>query len=82
MRCLLWFHSTNAALKTESTLKSALIPCAVIPTPAEITSECGISLLIEDQWIERARAVLGRAECTGCELIFPYEKKRTTETGR
>ena len=79
---LLVFESTNAALKTERALKQARVRCSVIPTPLDITSECGISLLLESQWVERARVALDHAGCKDHELIFPYERKRTDGAGR
>ena len=79
--CLLSFHSTNTALKTERVLKQARVRCAVIPTPLDITSECGISLLLGSRMIDRARAALDSAGCTDYELIFPYEMKSKTDTG-
>ena len=70
------FDSTNIALKAERSLKGAGIPCAVIPTPPEITAECGIALLIRGEWIEKTAAALDTSDGTGCNLIYPYKQKR------
>jgi hypothetical protein len=73
---LIVFESTNMALKAERSLKGAGIPCSVIPTPREITAECGIALLIRGGWVEKTAAALDTPECVGCKLIYPYEQKR------
>jgi len=72
---LLVFDSTSLALKTEKALKEARIPCAVIPTPVEITSDCGISLLLREEWVEEAKEVLASAQCEGHLLVYPFERQ-------
>jgi hypothetical protein len=72
--CLLVFDSTSLALKTERALKEARVPCAVIPTPVEITSDCGISLLVKGKWVEKAKEVLSSARCEGHSLVYPFER--------
>lgn len=70
---LLAFASTNLALKTERALKDAQIPCAVIPTPPEITSDCGISLLLREEWVPKTEEALAAGGCEGYLLVFPFE---------
>lgn len=70
---LVTFDSTNLALKTERALKNAGIPCAVIPTPREITSECGISLLLSEEWVQKTEETLAAGGCEGYSLVFPFE---------
>jgi Protein of unknown function (DUF3343) len=70
---LVTFESTNLALKTERALKDAGIPCAVIPTPREITSECGISLLLREEWVPKTEETLAACGCAGYSLVFPFE---------
>ncbi|MBU1672396.1 MAG: DUF3343 domain-containing protein [Actinobacteria bacterium] len=69
---LLVFESTNIALKTERVLKDAGVTVSVIPTPVEISSGCGISLLIKEAYIQSARAVL--EGCAGYRLLYPYQR--------
>lgn len=71
---LVVFDSTNVALKAERSLKDAGIPCSVIPTPSEITAECGIALLIRGELVEKAAATLDAPSGVGYRLIHPYEK--------
>jgi hypothetical protein len=78
---LLVFDSTNVALKTERTLKEAGVPCAVIPTPVEITSDCGISLLLRGAWVEKAKEALASAGFEGHSLVHPFERRRPESEG-
>jgi Putative Se/S carrier protein-like len=70
---LLSLASTNLALKNERALKDAQIPCAVIPTPPDITSECGISLLLREEWVPKTEETLAAGGCEGYSLVFPFE---------
>jgi len=72
---LLVFDSTNQALKTERLLKFAGVPCTVIPTPVEITAECGIALLFDGKWLETITETLVRLESDGRQLLFPFKRK-------
>ena len=45
------FDSTSQALKAERALKAGGVKCAVIPTPVEFTSGCGIALVVEGDTI-------------------------------
>lgn len=76
---LLVFDTTNMAIKTESMLKAALVPCSVIPTPVEITAECGIALLLDGQWVERAGKLLAGEGSIIYRLLYPYERKSPRE---
>jgi hypothetical protein len=72
---LIVFDSTNMALKAERALKDSGIPCAVIPTPREITTECGITLLIRREWVEKAARTLDAPNGVVYKLVYPYEKQ-------
>lgn len=78
---LLVFDSTNQALKTERLLKSAGVACTVIPTPVEITAECGIALLFDREWIESVSRALESLGDDGCSLLFPFERERPRAIG-
>lgn len=43
---LLLFDSTRAVIKAERCLEQAAIPCKVVPVPKEISSECGLAMLV------------------------------------
>lgn len=71
---LVIFDSTSHALKAERELKAARVAVAVIPTPVEFESGCGISLLIKEAEMEKARGALAGHE--GYRLLYPYAKQR------
>jgi len=66
---VLVFDSTSVALKTERLLKSAGVTVAVIPTPLDVSSGCGIALLLSDDHLEAATEVLDDADAMGYRLI-------------
>jgi hypothetical protein len=70
---LLVFDSTNLALKAERLLKSMGVPCSVIPTPVEVTSDCGMALLINERWLEAVTEGMAESVAHGYRLLFPYE---------
>jgi hypothetical protein len=45
-RIILTFHSTHDAIATERLLESHAIEFQVMPTPVEISADCGIALLL------------------------------------
>lgn len=73
---LVVFDSTNLALKTEKLLKAAGVPCTVIPTPVEVTSDCGIALLLSERWLEAAREALDGSGSRGFRLLYPFDRGR------
>ncbi|MBU4179103.1 MAG: DUF3343 domain-containing protein [Actinobacteria bacterium] len=73
---LLVFDSTNQALKTERLLKSAGVACTVIPTPVEITAECGIALLFDGKWLVTVTEALATLESDGRRLLFPFKRNQ------
>ena len=72
---LLVFDSTNVALKYERALRNAHVTLAVIPTPVEITAECGIALLLNDAQVARAKEAIEAAGLRGHTLVYPFERK-------
>ncbi len=52
------FASTHAALHAQKLLNTAGIPFTVMPTPREITADCGIALRIELAWIDESIAIM------------------------
>ena len=71
---LLAFQSTNVALKTERLLKDARISVAVIPTPVEITADCGIALLLKEELVAGAKELIEVAGFGGYTLVFPFKR--------
>ncbi len=70
-RRLLTFINTHTVIKAERILREEGVPLEVIPTPKSYSSECGMSLLVDESGIERALEVLkeGGVEVKG---IYGY----------
>ncbi len=74
---LMVFDTANIGMRVEGVLQRAEIACRVIPTPLEITSECGISLLIEEEWIEKAERVIHDACIRDYRIVFPFVRGKS-----
>jgi hypothetical protein len=71
---LVTFISTHHALKAEADIKKVSAGIILIPTPREISSECGFSLLVKD----------GKMDIVKLKKFILYEHVyiiRQTETG-
>lgn len=73
---LLVYDTTNQALKSESALKGAGLKFAVIPTPLEVTADCGIAILIPGDSVQAAKQALSAAGCGGYTVLFPFPRGR------
>jgi len=59
--CILLFDSIHYVLGAERLLKESGIPVDLIPTPKELSSDCGMSVSIPLPDLDAARRVLGRS---------------------
>ncbi len=50
--------SSHHAFELERLLGQAGIGCMVIPTPKTLSGECGVSLLVDERFLEEAASVL------------------------
>lgn len=59
------FHTNSAALRAEKVLVKAGLKVKLVPTPRELSSDCGIALRFE--WADRAQveAELNQASLEG-----------------
>lgn len=55
------FHSTFAVINAEKICRIQRIPARVVPVPREISSDCGMSLVIEDADRDVLAAALDQA---------------------
>lgn len=54
------FESVSATLLAEKTLKTGGIPHKIVPVPKHISSDCGVCIRIDDEYLDRAsRALAG-----------------------
>lgn len=58
MNVLLIFTSTRAVIKAEECLRGNGIDCRVVPVPKEISSECGMALLLAEEVRMRAESLI------------------------
>jgi hypothetical protein len=57
------FRSVHHALRAEKLLKTADIPCKLIPVPRHLSSDCGVCLRFDPSLQSRIETVLtGRVE--------------------
>lgn len=47
MKAVFLFHTNTSALRAEKLLKQAGLDVKLIPTPRELSSDCGVALQIE-----------------------------------
>ena len=59
------FKNTHEAIKAESQAKDNKIKVIVIPTPTFITKSCGISLKIDEDFLERFKGLREKVEYKG-----------------
>jgi bacterioferritin-associated ferredoxin len=52
------FKSVSYALKAEKILKQEGLPHKLIPVPKQISSDCGVCLRFESEWLEKIQAAL------------------------
>ena len=55
------FHTTSAAMRAEKRLKAAGLEVKLIPTPRELSSDCGVALRFPWPEAERVRGLLVEA---------------------
>ncbi len=72
---VLLFPSVSHALRAESLVGKAGIACKLIPTPRQLSSDCGTALRFS--WDDRER-VLAVLEAAGLEYegLFPHPESR------
>lgn len=52
------FHTNSAAIKAEKTLKEAGLDVKLIPTPRELSSDCGVALKFDSQKIDIVKDII------------------------
>lgn len=74
-RTILTFQSTHHAIATQEKLQNSRILFTVIPTPTEISSNCGIALSIASADATIARHLLMESEIR--KMVTTFTKART-----
>jgi hypothetical protein len=65
---IILFHTTASAIRAEKTLAAAGLSVRLIPTPRELSSDCGVALRFDGSQAERARSLLAAAR-VACAAI-------------
>jgi len=68
---ILILENVHRVMQAERFLVRAAIPCELLPTPKELSSECGMCLRVAAADLDRARAVLGALAVTAFEEAAP-----------
>lgn len=65
------FHTTSAAMRSEKVLMSNNIPVKLVPTPRELSSDCGIALRFHWDQVEYVKTFLdaARVETAGIHQV-------------
>ncbi len=69
-RRLFTFVNTHTVIKAERFLRGAGVEVEVIPTPKGISSECGMSILVDEGQVREAFEVLKKGDL---EVVKVYE---------
>lgn len=71
---VLLFHTTTSALRAEKILQKDGLTVKLIPTPRELSSDCGIALRFD--WVDRER-VAGALTQAGVEHeVYPLNGEK------
>lgn len=71
------FPNHNEGLRAHKALKAAGVKCTIAPTPREASTSCGISLLVQEDYLEESqKLILARGITT--LGIARIEKKQNT----
>lgn len=64
---IILFHTTSAAFAAEKALKKIGMNCRLVPTPREVSSDCGVALRVEWSLVSGAASALeaARVEIAG-----------------
>ncbi len=64
------FHTTTSALRSEKILKGTGLEVKLIPTPRELSSDCGIALRFSQELFEQVKIAL-----EGAKIEFEIYRK-------
>ena len=56
------FHTTSAAMRSEKVLERGNVDVKLIPTPRELSSECGIAMRFDWKLVDHIRDLLDEAQ--------------------
>jgi hypothetical protein len=75
MQIVLTFKSTHQAMKAKKTVLADKLSAEIIPTPREISKECGFSLLFHDTTEQIVRDYMNSNELVFSHIYTRIEKE-------
>lgn len=63
------FNTTSSAMQAEAVLTRREIKIRMIPTPRELSSDCGISIRFDLQVIDTVRSILRNAHVEVADIL-------------
>lgn len=76
-RGIVLFHTTSAVFRAEKVLAKAGVAVKLIPTPRELSSDCGIAIRFEGALTDQVARVLATAQVEIAGLYCSFPKKQT-----
>ena len=76
MNCVITFDSIHRVMKAEKLLREGNVPISLIPTPRQISSDCGMVISVTCQELERVQKILNENNLE-IEGIYENGKKMT-----
>lgn len=64
MKYVITFSSVHFVIKAEKLLTSNGIKCRLIPTPRQLSSDCGMALEVQDEDLKEINSLLKDSSCT------------------
>ena len=71
------FPNHNEGLRAHKALKEAGIKCTISPTPREASTSCGISLLIDEELVDRSQELIATRGIKTLGIARIEKKKNT-----
>ncbi len=62
MQCVITFNTVHWVMKAEKILVANDIPVTLIPTPRQISSDCGMAVLVDCKEMTRAKTILDEGD--------------------
>ncbi|UCE19276.1 MAG: DUF3343 domain-containing protein [Gemmatimonadota bacterium] len=77
MNCVITFDSIHRVMKAERILKSEDVSLTLVPTPREISSECGMVVQVGCEELERVQEIFNKNRLE-IEGIYQIDEKKKT----
>ena len=79
MNCVITFDSIHRVMKAEKILKEKGVPITLIPTPRQISSDCGMVVQVSCGELDRAQEILNKNRLE-IEGVYRLETGRFVKT--